>query len=203
MYATLCILHTVYVRTYGALCAVHFALYILHCALSTVNFTLCTVLFALYSAVYTYTVQRSWVSSVCITYSKCACHSAKWTPKHFKLRIVWSLQRAPHTLCSSTRSGGLAMEGQCIATSAARFWFQWQFKITRMTLKYVLSHSLLLLFKIHWCHLQGNSFLRGLARLCLDVSLKALKKMFPNFLKRYWPYVWYVDKADTHSLQDV
>ena len=41
--------------------------------------------------------------------------------------------------------------------------------------------------------------LRGFARLSLHVSLTELNLFLLNDLKRYWPYIWYVDKAKTHS----
>ena len=56
-----------------------------------------------------------------------------------------------------------------------------------------------------WYNLQSSQLqlIKGLARLRLDVSLTALNKFLLNDLNMYWPYVWYVDEAKTHSLQDL
>ena len=40
-------------------------------------------------------------------------------------------------------------------------------------------------------------------RLRLHVSLTALNTFLHNDFKRYWPYVWYVKEAKTHSCQDL
>ena len=43
--------------------------------------------------------------------------------------------------------------------------------------------------------------LKGLARLSIRVSLRALNKCLFNDLKSYWPYLGYINKANTRSLQ--
>ena len=44
---------------------------------------------------------------------------------------------------------------------------------------------------------------RGIAKLSLHVSIRALNLFLLNHLKRFLPYVWYGDEAKTHSLQDL